>query len=118
MGDPSKPLFMTYASRDSRISDLVAAQHFDKDMPNFSDVASYESITTPAVSTVTDAQHMPHAVSLWLLAVIGRAMFDVREMDRWRVIPWIIGTSNTGKSTILDFVVKKMYQLQDVGVLE
>ena len=45
-------------------------------------------------------------------------MFDVRERDAWRVVPWLVGQSNTGNSTLLDFVVKKFYQLQNVGILE
>lgn len=113
-----KPLFIPYSSRDGRIADLVAAQHFDNDMPDFSELSRHGDISTPAVDKITASQQFSPAVNDWLMAVMGRAMFNVRELDTWRVVPWVIGISNTGKSTLLDCVVKNFYQLRDVGILE
>ncbi len=113
-----RPLFIPYSARDYRMSDFVAANHFDVDMPDYTALEDFRSIPTPAVDKVTSSQYFPDTVSAWLFAMMGRAMFDVRERDAWRVVPWLVGQSNTGKSTILDFVVKKFYQLQDVGILE
>lgn len=116
--DACKPLFLLYSSSDSRMSDMVAINHFDLDMPDFSTTSSYADIQIPGVKKVTDAQHFSPIVVDWLMAVMGRAMFDVKEFDVWRKVPWLIGTTDTGKSTLLDHVVKKFYQLHDVGVLE
>lgn len=113
-----KPLFISYSSRDHRLPELAAANHFDMDMPDFSAVEDFRTISTPAMSKITSSQYFPDTVVDWLFAMMGRAMFDVRERDTWRRVPWLVGRSNTGKSTVLDFVVKKFYQLQDVGILE
>lgn len=117
-GEQHRPLFLTYTSRDHRLSEFVAAKHFDADMPDFTDVEDFRSIATPAVDRVVSDQCLPDEVAYWLLAMLGRALFDVRERDAWRVVPWLVGKSNTGKSTILNFVVKNFYQIGDVGILE
>lgn len=113
-----RPLFLLYNSLDPRLADMIAANHFDLDMPDLSEAASYSDIPIPAVMKVASDQGFPSVVSDWLVAMLGRAMFNVREFDMWRKVPWIIGTSNTGKSTLLNYVVKEYYQIHDVGILE
>lgn len=113
-----RPLFLRYVDRHPRLADLTAANHFDVDMPDLESVTDFRDIPVPAVQQVLDTQLLPTQVRDWLLAMMGRAMFDVRERDAWRKVMWLVGRSNTGKSTLLDHVVKKLYQQQDVGILE
>lgn len=53
-------------------------------------------------------------VCRWMYALIGKVLYDVRELDRWEVAPYIIGIAGSGKSTIGD-VVQSLYEQCDVG---
>lgn len=49
-------------------------------------------------------------------AMIGRLFFNVGELDKFQVIPFIKGLANTGKSTLIKFF-QKYYSPEDVQVL-
>jgi len=49
-----------------------------------------------------------------LLMSTGRLFFKVGEKDNWQFMPYLIGTSQTGKSTLLN-IVKKMFN--NIGVI-
>ena len=48
--------------------------------------------------------------------MLGRSTFDLGELDKFQYFLWIMGTGNTGKSTILKFV-KAFYDVSDIGFI-
>lgn len=51
----------------------------------------------------------------WAL-VVGKMLYEINEMDRWQVLPFIIGVAGSGKSTIAN-VIKDFYEVGDVEIL-
>jgi hypothetical protein len=49
-------------------------------------------------------------------AMMGRLFFDIGELDKFQVIPFIKGLANTGKSTLIKFM-QNYYAPEDVQVL-
>ena len=43
--------------------------------------------------------------------------FELNEADTWQVIPFCKGIAQSGKSTLLNFVVKMFYEACDVSVI-
>ena len=70
---------------------------------------------TPMLDLVLDAQFDPD-VKLLLLAMMGRLLFRVGQLDGFQVMPYLVGVGGTGKSLILS-VVKAMYAPGSVGNL-
>lgn len=95
----------------------VACKYFDAEYVDRNDIVDWYDIPTPALQSILDTQEFPPEVSRWLYVFLGRMMFDVNELDRWQVIPFLKGCAATGKSTILTQVCKRMYEPVDVGVL-
>ena len=70
---------------------------------------------TPMLDRVLDAQFDADAKQL-LLAMIGRLLFCVGQLDGFEVMPYLVGIGGTGKSLILS-VVKAMFAPGTVGNL-
>lgn len=51
----------------------------------------------------------------WAL-VVGKMLYEINELDRWQVLPFIIGVAGSGKSTIAN-VIKDFYEVGDVEIL-
>ena len=61
------------------------------------------STPTPLFDGVVDAQLSPDAArTLWIM--LGRLQFPLGTHDNWRVIPWLVGATGTGKSLVQDVV--------------
>jgi hypothetical protein len=50
------------------------------------------------------------------LACLGRLYFPINTIDKWGIIPVNVGVSNTGKSTVLECVVKSLKREQVVTI--
>jgi hypothetical protein len=102
-------------------ADTVAARYFDLAAPDAvlacTDVSDHDSIPTPHLQSILDFQGMDSETSFWMYAMIGRLIYDVGDLDRWQVIPFLKGAASTGKSTIVVHVCRRLYDLDDVGVL-
>ena len=78
-------------------------EYIKKNCPNFISVMEY--------------QEWPEEVQRWLCIMIGRMFYKVGQYDDWQIIPYLLGTAGTGKSTILENIIKILYEPADVGVL-
>lgn len=59
------------------------------------------STPTPLFDSVVGKQLSPEvARTLWIM--LGRLMFPLGTHDHWRVIPWLVGATGTGKSLVQD----------------
>lgn len=56
-------------------------------------------------------------VYMYLLGLIGRLLYDVRQFDEFDVVPLVIGDTNTGKST-LAHIIRAMFDHRSVGTLD
>jgi ABC-type molybdenum transport system ATPase subunit/photorepair protein PhrA len=95
--------------------DMVAAKYFDEHFVDYKD--PWNSIPTPNFQIMLDFQNIEEEVGNWLFVFIGRLCFEVNEMDKWQVIPFIKGVAYSGKSTIINQVCKLFYEGSDVKVL-
>ncbi|PNH08373.1 hypothetical protein TSOC_005112 [Tetrabaena socialis] len=90
-----------------QLSGKVARHHID---------ARYSGTTdTPLLDIILDAQFGKEVAEV-LCALFGRAMFRVRELDNWEVMPYIVGVGGTGKSLLLN-VLQHMFAPEAVGSL-
>jgi hypothetical protein len=104
--------------------DVVACKYFDLPFPErFADVVDdwYYQIPTPYFQQVLDYQELGAPderddVCKWLYVMIGRMLYDVNEIDKWQVMPFIKGIAGSGKSTIIR-VIQAFYSKADVAVL-
>ena len=49
---------------------------------------------------------------------IGRMLFPLKMKDNWQVIPFIVGVAGTGKSTLAESIIYKIYPFSKVAVID
>ena len=109
--------FYRYGGGAETLGDsVVACKFFDMDFDEYTGVP-WRDIPTPAIQSVLGYQGFSSDVSGFLYILIGRMLYDVGERDGWQVIPYLLGTAGTGKSSITLNVVAKLYGPEDVGLL-
>ena len=96
--------------------DVVACNFFDRDFNDYAD-RRWDDILTPSLQKIVDDQGYDQESSRWLYIMIGRMLYDVGECDGWQILPFFKGAAGTGKSTIVNYVIKPMYAKDDVGTL-
>ncbi len=72
---------------------------------------------TPLLDRILKYQLESDEVYTYMLALIGRLFYDVGQFDSFDIIPFIIGDTNTGKSTLVD-IICAMFSPNSVGVLD
>ena len=77
---------------------------------------SWDNMYTPLFDGLLQHQLGSGEVYGYLLALIGRLLFEVKQFDNYNVIPLIKGDTGTGKSTLLA-VIQAMFSSGSVGVL-
>lgn len=53
----------------------------------------------------------------WFFTMIGRSMYDIKELDDWQVMLFIKGIAGTGKSNIMNYVLQQFYEKTHVGII-
>lgn len=111
--------FYPYDSPEFRCLDptIVSAKYFDKNFNHFNHVENWWDIPTPQFQAVLDYQQFEPEVSKWMYVMGGKMCFDVGDIDRWQIIPFLKGIAKSGKSTIITKVFKKFYESEDVRTL-
>ena len=77
----------------------------------------FEDVETPLLDKILMYQLEYDEIYTYMMAFIGRLFYDVRQFDSFDIIPFIIGESNTGKSTVVD-IICAMFSSNSVGVLD
>lgn len=101
-------------------NEFVACKHFDLVFETDHDDSGGEQwmdLPTPNLQSILDFQGYEPDVAKWMYIMIGRLLYDLNDMDRWQVIPYLKGQASSGKSTILLRVCRNLYDKADVGVL-
>ncbi|PNH00284.1 hypothetical protein TSOC_013919 [Tetrabaena socialis] len=115
--DTRKDKFYPYESRGIP-PEHVACKYFDLTFDDASvSLEDWYGIPTPHMQSILDFQEFEPEVCRWMYIVIGRLMYNLNDMDRWQVIPYLKGQASSGKSTILLRVCRNLYDKADVGVL-
>jgi hypothetical protein len=114
--DARADVFYGYSQESTLSKDLVACKYFDQDF-NAGEYDDWYDIETPNLQSIMDFQEFDEGVSRWMYVMLGRLLYDLNDMDRWQVIPYLKGQASSGKSTILLRVCRNFYDKSDVGVL-
>lgn len=88
------------------------------------DLDDWYDIPTPTFQKVLDHQYkyLPDQeyidVCKWFYVFFGRCFFDVKELDGWQSMMYILGEPGTGKSTLFKDVLQKIYDEFEIGILD
>jgi hypothetical protein len=94
---------------------VVSCKFFDMDLAGVD--APWRDIATPHLDSILDHQRFGPDVKRWAYIMMGRSLYELRAKDNWQVIMYLFGAAGTGKSTILNDVLAKFYEKEDVGQL-
>jgi hypothetical protein len=111
--------FYEYNSPEFKTLDptIVSSRYFDLPFDPYTQIADWYDIPTPNMQHVMGYQRFSDDVCRWLYVFCGRLCFDVNDMDRWQVMPFLKGIAGSGKSTIVTKICGKFYEGQDVRTL-
>jgi len=111
------PRFYPYESDEFKRLDprVVSSKYFDVPF----DDAEYDDwydIPTPNLDKILDYQKFPPEVIKCILYFIGRMLYDVNDMEKWQVVPFLKGMASTGKGKLCE-IASYFYENEDVGTL-
>jgi len=111
--------FYPYDSHEFRCLDptIASAKYFEKNFNPYLHIEDWWDIPTPQFQSILDYQDFDKEVSKWMYVMGGKLCYDVCEIDKWQVIPFLKGIAKSGKSTIITKVFKKFYDSEDVRTL-
>ena len=99
--------------------EAAACRIFDSAFPRDArGTAEWRHISTPHLDSILNCQQLGVDVSRWLFVMLGRLLHDVGSLEGWQIVPYIKGTGDTGKSTIINAVAARFYDSHDVGRLD
>jgi phage/plasmid-associated DNA primase len=99
--------FVEYCRLPPDMLTKTARHHIDQEY--------IRSTETPLLDVIFDAQFSREVADI-LLALMGRALFDVNALDTWQVMGFLVGISGTGKSAIL-VVLQHFFAPEAIGNL-
>jgi hypothetical protein len=68
----------------------------------------------PLFMSIMEHQEWDIEVRKWLCIFIGRCLYNVNELDGWQIIGFLLGQAGTGKSTVLNYILKILFEPNDV----
>lgn len=95
--------------------DIVACKYFDMEFETYE--GDWREIPTPAVQGILDYQGFSREVCTWFYILAGRMLYTLGDRDGWQTIPFLKGQAGSGKSSITNNVIGKLYDATDVGIL-
>ena len=111
--------FYPYESQEFQCLDptIASSKYFDKNFNPYLHIENWWDIPTPQFQNILTYQQFDDDVSKWMYVMGGKLCFDVGEIDKWQIIPFLKGIAKSGKSTIITKVFKKFYESDDVRTL-
>ena len=119
--------FYRYGDKPALPSAVVACKYFDLDFNNFDEESKkpgwdwYTDIPTPNFQKIIDYQYCDEEdyveICKWLYILIGKMIYPLRELDKWQILPFLLGQAGSGKSTITN-VIRDIFDTNDVGTIE
>ena len=119
VGDIDGMHFYRYGTEEFSKLDrhMVTSKYFDDDFDDYTGSNDWREIPTPLLDSIMNYQGWDDDVKRWAYIMIGRLTFKLNEADTWQVIPFCKGIAQSGKSTLLNYVVKLFYEPSDVSVM-
>lgn len=71
----------------------------------------------PLFKSVMDYQEWEIEVQKWFCIMMGRCIYYLNELDNWQIMAFLLGQANSGKSTLINYVLKKFYEACDVATI-
>ena len=71
----------------------------------------------PNFKMVMAYQEWSDEVQKWNCIMIGRLLYDVSKLDGWQVLSYYLGLAGTGKSSIINYIIKKIYEGCDIATM-
>jgi len=102
---------------------VVSSKFFDLEFENCLPSNGYQDWfdiikkNCPYTKSIMDYQQWPDEVQRWLCILMGRMLYDVGELDDWQVYIFLLGLAGSGKSTIIENILKQFYEPADVGIV-
>lgn len=113
--------FIEYSSTRKIPASIVSSKYFDLDFEDcsstHSDFFSIIQEKCPNFMSIMNHQQWPEDVQRWMCIFIGRMIYDTGDLDNWQVFVFLLGLAGTGKSTIIEYILKQFYESADVGIL-
>ena len=112
-----------YGTKPALPSSVVACKHFDLEFDNHPEVEQEDwySIPTPCFQQILDYQYEGlddhEQICKWMYIFIGKLLYEIKELERWQILPYLNGLAGCGKSTICD-VIRNFFESKDVGIIE
>lgn len=75
------------------------------------------NVDMPPIKKVLADQGYSLVDMLWILAVLGRALFPVNSADRWGFSAIFLGVGGAGKSTLFTLLMRVIQNLARVGII-
>lgn len=118
-----KDYFYEYGTKPILSTDHVACKFFNTEFNNYPELSQDEwyKIPTPNLQKILDYQFEGHPqhneICNWVYIMIGRMLYEVKELERWQILPYLLGIAGCGKSTICD-LIKNIFESSDIGIIE
>jgi hypothetical protein len=99
---------------------VVSCKYFNLEFEDCSEYEDWFDIIKkhcPNFIQVMEFQQWPEEVQRWFCIFIGRMLYEVGDRDDWQILPYLLGQAGAGKSTILENIIKLLYEPADVGIL-
>lgn len=102
---------------------IVSSKYFDLEFENcnvengYSDWFDIIKKNCPFFQSVMIYQQWPEEVQKWLCILMGRMLYDVGELDDWQVYIFLLGMAGSGKSTIIENIIRLFYDAADIGIV-
>jgi hypothetical protein len=111
--------FYPYDSKEAMNLDPreVSSKYFDFDFEDYHHLENWYDIPTPHFDKVLKSQFFEEDVCKWMYVMAGRLCFDLNDIDKWQIIPFLKGIARSGKSTLITKVIKKFYENDDIRTL-
>ena len=104
--DCTSDVFFPY---DSRTRPPVCTVHYVDQPFTACRESDWRDIRTPSITRILETQELKPAVVDWVWVLLGRALFGVKQLDRWEVVPFFQGVADSGKSTIVDGLFRYLF---------
>lgn len=100
----------------------VSAKYFDQDFIDYPDEGDWFDIPTPVVDYILRYQYKHRKdceeIMRQMYRDIGRIIFTRGDLENWQYSIFILGMAGTGKSTLIEHLMKKLYEEENVGEIE
>jgi hypothetical protein len=114
-----------YIGFSNGMLDIVSGELVDKDVLKNGEYPrhyidqrfSTDDLDTPMFDRIVKYQLQDDEIYTYMLAFIGRLFYNVGEFDGLDVVPFVIGDTSTGKSTLVS-IICSMFAPGSVGTLD